>query len=460
MQHPDPSDTPPLLDKADLKRAVGCAAAAFMCLPLGLTCAHRRSGGDGPASRRDSAGRKDTAAARKSGEAGTVRYAVLKPARWYNDPKALTRPAASPGIPGNLYRAVTGTSRQLGRIDPTPDRRLEEVAQDLASLPLDGLPPQDLLAFMVWSRGILEPVPLVLRVVTTDPGGTLAVRSIRARLLSLMANRTFQKMGAGSFRRSGSPGPTVVLLLMESHLETTPVPRQTTCGRTLRFSGRILAPFKAPSLVIATPKGTTAKGLVKSRDGRFKAELVLAKRSGRYQVELLAQGPAGPTVLANFPVYCGVKPPSHYKSHSPTVARASPRKPPKPSAAEAELLRLIQSQRRKAGRKPLAVLPHLSRVARAHSQEMCASGKFGHFSRRTGSADDRVRRADFRPRVVAENVAQAGTAQGAHSALMGSPSHRANIVSPTLTHVGVGVSVCPKPDGSRQLLVTEIFVAW
>jgi uncharacterized protein YkwD len=384
----------------------------------------------------------------------------LKPARWYNDPKSLARPSVRTGIPKNLYAAVTGTSRQLGRTDPSPDRRLEEVAQDLASLPLDGLPPQDLLAFMVWSRGILEPVPLVLRVVTNDPGGTTAVRSIQARLPSIMANRSFQKMGAGFFRRSGSPGPTVVLLLMESHLETTPVPRQTTCGRTLRFSGRILSPFKAPSLVVATPKGRTSKGVVKSKDGRFKAKLVLAAKPGRYQLELLAEGPAGPTVLANFPVYCGVKPPSHFESHSVAAARTSPRKPPKSPAAEAELLKLIQAQRRKAGRKPLIVLPHLNRVARAHSQEMCASGKFGHYSRRTGSADDRVRRANFRPRVVAENVAQAATVKGAHRALMGSPSHRANIVSAGLTHVGVGVSICPKPDGSRQLLVTEIFIAW
>jgi uncharacterized protein YkwD len=41
---------------------------------------------------------------------------------------------------------------------------------------------------------------------------------------------------------------------------------------------------------------------------------------------------------------------------------------------------------------------------------------------------------------------------------MGSPSHRANIMSRELTQVGVGVSICRMRDGSTQLFVTQLFI--
>lgn len=445
----------PAMPSRALARAATLSAALSVA---GCGCAHRGSGSDGPSKSPDSSG---PTRARAVGQTRTGRYAVLKPARFYNDPKSLAPPERPTGIAQKLYRAAAETASKLGRTAPAADRRLEAVASDLASLPLAGLPPQDLLSFMIWSRGILEPVPLTLTVATTDPTGDLAVHSVQARLMSLMANRTFQRIGVGSFRRAGSAALTVVVLLLESHIETTAVPRHLSCGKPLRFSGRVLGPFKAPSLVVLTPNGNTAHGRVEIRDGRFEAGFTFSDNAGRYQMELLSDGPTGPTVLANFPVYCGKKPPSHFALRTKTAtAPAGPRKRPAASAAEAEILKLIRKQRRKAKAGPLKVLASLSTAAREHSQEMCLTGSFGHFSRRTGSADDRVRRAGLRPKVVAENVAQALSPEAAHNALMGSPSHRANILNPRLTHVGVGVSACQRPDGSYELLVTEIFVAF
>ena len=83
----------------------------------------------------------------------------------------------------------------------------------------------------------------------------------------------------------------------------------------------------------------------------------------------------------------------------------------------------------------------LAAVALAHSEDMVAHGFVGHVSPTTGTAEDRVRRAHLRYPLFGENIARGVSPEGAHKGLMDSPGHRANMLNPQYTHVGIGTVV-------------------
>ena len=120
---------------------------------------------------------------------------------------------------------------------------------------------------------------------------------------------------------------------------------------------------------------------------------------------------------------------------------------------EAELLVLVNRERAEQGLRPLAADPELTKVARAHSQDMLARSYFSHVTPEGGRLDARLRRADVTYLVAGENLALAQTLAIAHRGLMNSPGHRANILQPKFGRLGIGVL-----DGGRYgLMITENF---
>jgi hypothetical protein len=81
-----------------------------------------------------------------------------------------------------------------------------------------------------------------------------------------------------------------------------------------------------------------------------------------------------------------------------------------------------------------------------------------HVSPTTGSAADRVRVAGIKTAVVLENVARAYGVGEAHEGLMNSPGHRANVMSTSATHAGIGVVLGDEVSGRRELFVTQVFI--
>jgi len=103
-------------------------------------------------------------------------------------------------------------------------------------------------------------------------------------------------------------------------------------------------------------------------------------------------------------------------------------------------VRLI-NQERTAGRLgQVAWDPALADLARRHAADMRSMEKVTHHSGSDG-ADfaARLGRTDYRASHAAENVALDMDVTRAHAALMKSPGHRANILNPNLTAVGVGI---------------------
>jgi uncharacterized protein YkwD/uncharacterized membrane protein required for colicin V production len=106
---------------------------------------------------------------------------------------------------------------------------------------------------------------------------------------------------------------------------------------------------------------------------------------------------------------------------------------------EAKMLEMVNEERIKEGLKPLKADPEMSRVARAHSQDMFVRGYFAHVNPDGKNPFDRMKAANVSFRAAGENLALAQTLEIAHTNLMNSPGHRANILNPSFGRLGIGV---------------------
>ena len=141
------------------------------------------------------------------------------------------------------------------------------------------------------------------------------------------------------------------------------------------------------------------------------------------------------------------------------------------------IIDLTNAQRQRAGLRPyyLACSKLLQLVADAHSTSMARNNTFGHVDRNGAKPLDRVLAMNpFYRGLVAENLGlmtvdyELPGATESHDDLMGlsvekvaqnfvnnwmlSPNHRANILHPELTQIGVGVAV-----EANAIYVTQLF---
>jgi uncharacterized protein YkwD len=106
---------------------------------------------------------------------------------------------------------------------------------------------------------------------------------------------------------------------------------------------------------------------------------------------------------------------------------------------ETQMLQMVNEERAKAGLKPLRADPEMARVARNHSQDMFKRGYFAHENPDGQDPFDRMRASNVQFRAAGENLALAQTLEIAHTNLMNSPGHRANILNPSFGRLGIGV---------------------
>lgn len=122
--------------------------------------------------------------------------------------------------------------------------------------------------------------------------------------------------------------------------------------------------------------------------------------------------------------------------------------------AEAQMLAMVNEERAAIGLRPLTLDPRLVPVGRAHSEEMFRLRYFGHVSPVTGTPFDRIEAAGIRYSRAGENLAYAHSVAVAHRGLMESPGHRANILRPEFTRLGIGV-ISAGPYGR---MFTQVFL--
>lgn len=120
---------------------------------------------------------------------------------------------------------------------------------------------------------------------------------------------------------------------------------------------------------------------------------------------------------------------------------------------EKQMLDLVNQERAAAGLRPLAPDPELTEVARRHSADMFARGYFAHDTPEGLTPFDRMRESNVQFLTAGENLALAPTLSVAHTGLMNSPGHRANILRPQFGRLGIGIM----DGGMRGLMVSQEF---
>lgn len=122
-----------------------------------------------------------------------------------------------------------------------------------------------------------------------------------------------------------------------------------------------------------------------------------------------------------------------------TALWARPLTPADLTRTAAEVVELTNRERTRAGLPPLAVDPVLSTAAQAHSADMVARDFYSHTAPDGGQPWDRAAAAGSTRRSIGENIAcgQRSPAEVV-TGWMNSPGHRANILKPGFTHIGIG----------------------
>lgn len=111
------------------------------------------------------------------------------------------------------------------------------------------------------------------------------------------------------------------------------------------------------------------------------------------------------------------------------------------SGPKAEVLRIVNQERAKAGCSPLTASSQLANAAQAHSADMAANDYFSHTSRNGNQMADRVDAAGYKWRSLGENIAKGQqTPAAVMQAWMNSSGHRANILNCGFRNIGVGLA--------------------
>ena len=122
---------------------------------------------------------------------------------------------------------------------------------------------------------------------------------------------------------------------------------------------------------------------------------------------------------------------------------------------EDEVARLVNAERAKNGLPALTVNWQAARVARYKSQDMIDKNYFAHNSPTYGSPFNMMESFGLKFSSAAENIAYGQkTAAEVMNSWMNSPGHRANILSKTVTQIGVG---CAKKSNGT-LYWTQMFL--
>jgi uncharacterized protein YkwD len=142
------------------------------------------------------------------------------------------------------------------------------------------------------------------------------------------------------------------------------------------------------------------------------------------------------------------------------------------SELEQRIAAAINDEREKAGLAPLKLEAHLNASAQDHSDWMADTGSLSHTGEDGSSVGDRIAETGLPLTGAArwsENVAYtsvegrlgADEADRMHEGLMSSAEHRANILDPDVSYVGIGLSVGTiEGGGGREMaFLTQNFAA-
>lgn len=151
---------------------------------------------------------------------------------------------------------------------------------------------------------------------------------------------------------------------------------------------------------------------------------------------------------------------NYSKDYYPPTTTPAPTATPAPSgtttatAEELQMLSLVNTARKANGLPALTMDKDLLKLARLKSKDMVNLNYFSHTSPTYGSPFQMLNDFGIKYRTAGENLAGNSSVSTAHTSLMNSPGHRANILNASFTIVGIGVVNSPR----YGKIITQLFV--
>ena len=151
--------------------------------------------------------------------------------------------------------------------------------------------------------------------------------------------------------------------------------------------------------------------------------------------------------------------PAEYRAEAPAEERAATTETaetaetsaPAASNYEQKVAELVNIERQKNGLAPLTLDSAISDVARIKSKDMSDNNYFAHQSPTYGSAGDMLTKFGVKWSAWGENIAAGQrTPEEVVNAWMNSEGHRANILSPNFSKIGVGYVNNGRPNWTQM----------
>ena len=133
-----------------------------------------------------------------------------------------------------------------------------------------------------------------------------------------------------------------------------------------------------------------------------------------------------------------------------------------PTRDEQAVIDLVNDQRAKAGLHALTLNTTLTSSARGHSKEMASKKYFSHYSYNGERYDNRIVRYGYTRKGYSSWAADENIYWGCNlfstpvavvQAWMGSPTHRAVILDPKVTEIGVGATFTSSFKGQQNVTI-------
>lgn len=137
---------------------------------------------------------------------------------------------------------------------------------------------------------------------------------------------------------------------------------------------------------------------------------------------------------------------SHTRPSAGTTAKPAASTSTAPSSAPASstaasILKLVNSERSKAGCSPLKLNAKLTKAAQDHSKDMAAHRNMSHTGSDGSDPGQRITRAGYNWSAYGENVAYGYSSPASvMKAWMDSPGHKRNILDCSFKELGVGLA--------------------
>ncbi|GLH63543.1 hypothetical protein PG301_13820 [Parageobacillus sp. G301] len=125
-----------------------------------------------------------------------------------------------------------------------------------------------------------------------------------------------------------------------------------------------------------------------------------------------------------------------------------------------EVVSLVNKERAKEKRPPLKLALDVTRVAQLKAEDMQKNDYYDHVSPVYGDVDNMLSKFNIKFKYAGENIAGGQmTPEEVMTDWMNSPGHRANILDPVYTEIGVGAASVGSVNGKHVYYWVQMFVA-